>query len=96
MLDEDLKSRVEIARRTIEKENAEKKLIDFLSSRPIAGVNGKIIRMWHNFEELLFIMSKADKGTHTIKDFWNMNVYDFLRYKQLLTEHVRPKEVDED
>lgn len=39
--------------------------------------------MYKSFEELIFKMSRAD-GNMTPKDFKDMSVYDFYRYKELL------------
>lgn len=85
-LEEDI-SRLERARRIKFREQCEIEYSDFIEPKMIAGVNGEIIKMWNSFERLLFNISKAD-GKVTMQDLWSMSIYELLRYKQLLFEHL--------
>ena len=59
-------------------------------NEPIFGKTGKIVRMWKETEESLFELSRVD-GRMTMNDFWRMNVYDFMRYKEMLKKHLKRK-----
>lgn len=57
---------------------------------PVFGKTGKIVKMWMEFEESLFELSRID-GKLSMNDFWEMSVYDFMRYKALLKAHNKRK-----
>jgi len=41
------------------------------------------LKLWQNYEEMLFNLSQADKHL-SIDDFEKMNVYKFMTYRKLL------------
>jgi len=96
-LDENI-GRLERARRIKRKEEVENEYQKHIAPKLIHGMQGRILQMWKSFERLLFNMSKADKNAHSMKDFWVMSIYDLLRYKELLVEHLdsRNAVTDED
>jgi hypothetical protein len=67
---------------------AENELRELTAVKLVNGVNGRIATMWKGAESLLFTMSQIDKK-HTMTDYWKMNVYEFMRYKQLLVEYQK-------
>lgn len=44
--------------------------------------------MWKGAESLLFTMSQVDKK-NSMRDYWDMNVYEFMRHKQLLQDYIK-------
>ena len=74
----------------IKYEKAIKELNDLLSPDPIYGKTGKIFKMWQQAEEMIFSISRAD-GKLSMNDLWRMNVYEFLRYKELLVKEIKLK-----
>jgi len=80
--------RIELAKRTVKVEVAEKELKELTAAKLVNGVNGRIASMWKGMESLLFTMSQVDKK-YSMDDYWKMNVYKFMRYKQLLIEYQK-------
>ena len=82
-----LKQRAELM---IKYQKAAKELSEVIQITPVYGKTGKIVKLWQEAEEMIFAMSRAD-GRLTMQDFWKMNVYEFMRYKQLLTQEIKRK-----
>ncbi len=83
-----VKDRIKRAKKLIDLAHAKTGFIKISGVQLISGKNGRIQLMWKQMEELLFSMSKAD-GKLGMKDFWQMNVYEFFRYKELLVKHIK-------
>jgi hypothetical protein len=67
-----------------------KELNELAAADPIFGKDGKIFNMWQQAEETIYYMARAD-GKLSMNDFWKMNVYEFLRYKELLIKEIKLK-----
>lgn len=78
--------RIEYAKKIIRLEQAEAEYSKLTAVKLVNGINGRIATMWKGLESLLFAMSQADKK-YTMDDYWNMSVYQFMRYKQLLIDY---------
>lgn len=71
-------------------QKALKELNEVVEISPVYGKNGKIVKLWQEAEEMIFALSRAD-GKLTMQDFWKMNVYEFMRYKEMLTREMKRK-----
>ena len=80
--------RIGLAKKVITLDKAEGELRELTAVKLVNGINGRIAQMWKSLEQLLFTMSQSDKK-YTMDDYWQMNVYKFMRYKQLLIEYTK-------
>ena len=81
-------NRVGLANKIILLRKAEKELKELTAIKVVNGINGRVASMWKGAESLLFTMSQVDKK-NSMNDYWNMNVYEFMRYKQLLQDYIK-------
>lgn len=81
-------NRVEKAKLIVKYEKAIKELNENIPFEPIYGKTGKIFKMWQNAEESIFSLSRLD-GKLSMNEFWKMNVYEFMRYKQMLIKELK-------
>lgn len=68
--------------------NIEKDYKELIKENSKEFVTENIFKMYRGFEELVFNISKTD-GSLSIEELEKKTIYEFYRYKELLTEEIR-------
>lgn len=80
------KSRLEVAKAEVKYEDYAKEYGEYLTAKMMS-VPERVRKVYLDFEELVFSIAKID-GRLTTEELTRKSVYDFYRYKQLLTSHI--------